>query len=85
MCKRPPSPFLTVKEAAHFLRLKPRTLDDMRCQGTGPKFRKHGGRIVYHLDDLIEWSERSRRRSTSDPDLDADPESDNDSDPDPDK
>jgi len=82
MCKQAPCPFLTVKEAAHFLRLKPRTLDDMRCQGPGPKFRKHGGRIVYHLDDLIEWSERSRRRSTSDPDLDADPESDDDPDPD---
>ena len=80
MCKRPPSPFLTVKEAAHFLRLQPRTLDDMRCQGTGPKFRKHGGRIVYHLDDLIEWSERSRRRSTSD--LDSGPDSDPDPDPD---
>jgi predicted DNA-binding transcriptional regulator AlpA len=82
MCKQAPSPFLTVKEAAHFLRLKPRTLDDMRCQGTGPKFRKHGGRIVYHLDDLIEWSERSRRRSTSDPDSDPDPDSDTDAHPD---
>jgi hypothetical protein len=66
MSKQSPSPFLTVKEAAHFLRLKPRTLDDMRCRGIGPKFRKHGGRIVYHLDDLIAWSGHSRRQSTSD-------------------
>lgn len=85
MCKRAPSPFLTVKEAAHFLRLKPRTLDCMRGKGTGPKFRKHGGRIVYHLGDLTEWSERSRRRSTSDLDSDPDPDADPDSDPDPDK
>jgi hypothetical protein len=83
MCKQARSPFLTVKEAAHFLRLKPRTLDDMRGKPTGPKFRKHGGRIVYHIDDLIEWSERSRRRSTSEPD--PDPDSDSDPDPDPNK
>jgi hypothetical protein len=59
------TPFLSVEEAAAYLRLKKRTLDNMRWMGTGPKFRKHGGRIFYHLDDLREWSENSRRRSTS--------------------
>ena len=38
------NPFLTVGEAADYLRLKKRTLDNMRWTGTGPKFRKHGGR-----------------------------------------
>ena len=37
------TPFLTVEEAARYLRLKKRTLDNMRWMGTGPKFRKHGG------------------------------------------
>jgi len=59
------NPFLTVAEAAQYLRLKKRTLDNMRWIGTGPKFRKHGGRIFYHKDDLMEWSKNSRRQSTS--------------------
>ena len=59
------NPFLTVAEAASYLRLKKRTLDNMRWMGTGPKFRKHGGRIYYHVDELKEWSLNSRRNSTS--------------------
>ncbi|MGE3871348.1 MAG: helix-turn-helix domain-containing protein [Parvibaculaceae bacterium] len=59
------NPFLTVAEAAAYLRLRKRTLDNMRWMGTGPKFRKHGGRIFYHKDELAEWSKNSRRQSTS--------------------
>jgi len=50
------SPFRTTAEAARFLRLKKRTLDNMRWKGVGPKYRKHGGRICYHIDDLKAWS-----------------------------
>jgi Helix-turn-helix domain len=59
------TPFLTVEEAATYLRLKKRTLDNMRWMGTGPEFRKHGGRIYYHEEELKEWSLNSRRQSTS--------------------
>ncbi len=59
------NPFLTVAEAAAYLRLKKRTLDNMRWMGTGPKFRKHGGRVFYHRTDLKTWSEQTRRRSSS--------------------
>ena len=59
------SPYLTVVEAAAFLRLKPRTLDNMRCNGVGPIYCKHGGRILYNLWDLFDWSKASRRRSTA--------------------
>jgi hypothetical protein len=65
MANKQESPFLSVEEAALWLRLKKRTLDNMRWMGTGPKFRKHGGRIYYHVDDLKEWSLNSRRQSTS--------------------
>jgi predicted DNA-binding transcriptional regulator AlpA len=65
MARDTETPFLTVAEAAEYLRLKKRTLDNMRWMGTGPKFRKHGGRIFYHKDELIEWSKNSRRQSTS--------------------
>jgi hypothetical protein len=60
-----PSPYLTVPEAATFLRLRPRTMDNMRWRGIGPKYRKHGGRIVYDLRDLIEWSRGNTHLSTS--------------------
>ena len=53
------SPFLTAQEAAHYLRLRVRTLDGMRWRGEGPCWRKHGGTVVYHRDDLNDWS-RSR-------------------------
>lgn len=63
--KMDPSPFLQLAEAASFLRLAPRTLDNMRQRGTGPLYSKHGGRVVYHRDDLIDWSNQHRRRTTS--------------------
>jgi len=65
MVEEQTSPFLNVEEAAAYLRLKKRTLDNMRWQGVGPRFRKHGGCVVYHRDDLKAWSEGARRRSTS--------------------
>ena len=60
------SPFLTTKEAAHYLFLSPRTLDKMRCLGHGPRFRKHGRYIRYHINDLEAWSEGRQQNSTSD-------------------
>jgi Helix-turn-helix domain len=59
------SPFLTVREAADYLRLKKRTLDNMRWMGTGPLFRKHGGRVYYDVKELTEWSLSSCCKSTS--------------------
>jgi len=49
-------PFLTTKEAAFYLGLKPHTLVKMRKQNRGPKFRRHGRNIFYHIDDLDAWS-----------------------------
>lgn len=59
------SPYLTLREAAAFLRLAPRTLDNMRQRGTGPLYNKHGGRVRYHRDDLMAWADQSRRRTTT--------------------
>lgn len=59
------SPYLTLHEAAAFLRLAPRTLDNMRQRGTGPLYNKHGGRVRYHRDDLVAWADQSRRRTTT--------------------
>lgn len=50
------SKFLPTKEAARFLGLSWRTLEDMRHDRTGPPYRQHGRRIYYHLQDLQDWS-----------------------------
>jgi hypothetical protein len=49
-----------------FLRLKKRTLDNMRGVGVGndPNFRKHSDRVHSHMDELKEWSLESRTKST---------------------
>ncbi|ENZ81620.1 MULTISPECIES: AlpA family transcriptional regulator [Caulobacter] len=63
-----PQRHLKTIEAARFLGLSDRTLEKHRSYGTGPVYRKIGGRVVYALDDLIAWSELAARRSTTDPD-----------------
>ncbi len=58
--------YLNTAEAARYLRLSPRTLENMRLTGEGPVYRKHGRLVVYHLTDLIAWSESRKQESTSD-------------------
>ena len=55
-------PFLTIDEAAQVLRVSRRTLDNYRYRKRGPPYRRHGGRIVYRLSDLLAWSEQRRAR-----------------------
>ncbi len=62
-----PGRFLRVEEAARFLGLSARTLEKHRTYGTGPVYRKLGGRIVYTVEDLVAWANRGTRNSTSDP------------------
>ena len=54
------SPFLTIPETAELLRVKPRTLDNLRWSHEGPPARRHGGRIVYHRREVLDWSEQRR-------------------------
>jgi len=56
--------FLTIAEAAELLRIHRRTLDNMRWRGTGPTFRRHGGRIVYQRDELLAWSAERKAKNT---------------------
>jgi hypothetical protein len=62
-----PSRYLCTPEAARFLSLSARTLEKHRTYGTGPAFRKLGGRVVYALEDLKAWADRGAKTSTSDP------------------
>ena len=61
-----PPRFLRTKEAAEFLSLSARTLEKHRTYGTGPAYRKLGGRVVYAVDDLQAWVTRGEKTSTSD-------------------
>ena len=67
VAKVPDTPHLDNAEAAAWLKLSPRTLEKMRVAGGGPKFRKHGRRVVYTIDDLRDWSAANSCESTSDP------------------
>lgn len=51
-----PRKYLVTKEAANLLRVNPRTMDNWRSKGTGPKWRKHGGRVVYTREELERYS-----------------------------
>ncbi|PIB92812.1 AlpA family transcriptional regulator [Caulobacter sp. FWC2] len=57
---------MMTREAGAFLGLSPRTLEKHRVHGTGPVYRKLGGRVVYALADLEAWADLGRRLSTSD-------------------
>jgi Helix-turn-helix domain len=59
-------PFLNTVEAAAWLRLTKNTLEKMRVQGRGPIYRKHGRYVRYHIEDLVDYSQASKRTSTSD-------------------
>ena len=62
-----PPRFLRTPEAARFLGLSGRTLEKHRTYGTGPTYRKIGGRVVYALEDLKAWADLGAKTSTSDP------------------
>jgi predicted DNA-binding transcriptional regulator AlpA len=59
--------YVRTHEAARILCLSPRTLEKYRCHGSGPTFRKLGGRVVYAIDDIEAWAEQAACSSTSDP------------------
>lgn len=55
------SPFLNTAQAAFYIGLSHRTLEKMRMQGLGPRYRKHGRFVRYHIADLDHWSEGSAK------------------------
>ncbi|CDX12621.1 conserved hypothetical protein [Mesorhizobium plurifarium] len=60
------SPFLNTAQAAFYIGLSQRTLEKMRIKGHGPKFRKHGRFVRYHIDELDEWSKGRQRETNTD-------------------
>ena len=62
-----PPRYLRTPEAARFVGLSIRTLEKHRIYGTGPRYSKLGGRVVYRVEDLQAWVESGLKASTSDP------------------
>ena len=65
---RAPKRYLRTPEAGRHLGLSGRTLEKHRTYGTGPRYRKIGGRVVYALSDLEAWADQGAQTSTTDPD-----------------
>ncbi|PQZ47241.1 DNA-binding protein [Ochrobactrum sp. MYb15] len=61
-----PPRLLRTQEAARFLGISLRTLEKHRTYGTGPVYRKIGGRVLYAVRDLESWSSTGSRKSTRD-------------------
>lgn len=59
--------FVRTPQAAAYLGLSHRTLEKHRTFGTGPAYRKLGGRVVYAMEDLQAWADRGAKVSTTDP------------------
>jgi len=62
-----PLRYLRTPEAARIVGLSIRTLEKHRIYGTGPRYSKLGGRVVYRPEDLHAWVELGAKASTSDP------------------
>ena len=62
-----PQRYLRTPEAARVVGLSLRTLEKHRTYGTGPRYSKLGGRVVYRLEDLQAWVDSGAKASTSDP------------------
>jgi len=62
-----PTRYLTVDEAAAFLRLSPKTLNKRRSIGGGPKFHKFGRVVRYAAADLEAWADARSFEATCDP------------------
>ena len=60
-----PPRYLRTPDAARFLGISIRTMEKHRTYGTGPIYRKIGGRIVYAVDDLQAWTDAGIRKSAS--------------------
>jgi hypothetical protein len=52
------------RDLARRLGLSPRTLEGWRWRGTGPRFVKAGGRVLYRLEDVEAFEETQLRQST---------------------
>ena len=61
-----PPRYLRTPDASRFVGLSIRTLEKHRIYGTGPRYSKLGGRVVYRVDELQARVESGARAHTAD-------------------
>jgi len=63
MIPPPPPPMLTPRQLAERWqwRVTASTLMTWRSRGTGPRFVKIGGRVLYRLSDVLDYEARQTR------------------------
>ena len=68
-----PEPRLSVRmysamEVATYLGISYNTLSKHRCYGTGPRFLKLGGKVVYRIEDVLDWVKGGFKHATTEGD-----------------
>jgi transposase-like protein len=63
--KKMPSPNLTGKILAERWNIRPATLRQWRWNDRGPKFFKAGGRVLYKIQEIEKFEEKTLRESTT--------------------
>jgi hypothetical protein len=61
-----PTPLATPEEVATFRRTTSAALANERYKGSGPKYKKLGGRIYYDWTDVLAWVEANTMTRTDD-------------------
>lgn len=56
----------TADEVAAYLRTTKAKLANDRYRGVGPKFVKHGRRVLYRWEDVLTWTEANLMQRTDD-------------------
>ena len=59
---KPRQQFMNVTQAAEFLRVSPRTMNNERWLNIGCPYYKYGGKILYDFDDLKEYFQNRLQR-----------------------
>lgn len=60
------STLATAEEVAEYLRTTKAKLANDRYRGIGPKFVKHGRRVLYRWSDVYAWTEQNLMQRTDD-------------------
>lgn len=56
---------VSTKQAARILGNSPRTLEDWRLTGIGPRFVKMGRNVRYRMSDILDYLEQNTFSSTA--------------------
>ena len=57
--------YLTQSQLSEELQISERTLERMRCEGSGPMFKKAGRRVLYARADVDAWLDSQTYSSTA--------------------